>query len=571
MLKADKPMAAPAWAIAERQLLDIHGKIAEQWQRAFLLDDGTTDVEFIHGGGVQAPDDFFECITSLPLLYALGAPDPTLNAYWKAWKGSLKQCTQQGLFANEMVKYLDWHHNGEHYQGFWLLGLCIPENSEYRRLSLKYASFYDGTNPAVPNYDPQFKVIRSMNSGGAGPVMNARIDHWVEGNVDEKTRQFWSQWLDCAHDGPLNLVTTCFGTNAFLLTGDAGYKQRTMDYIDAWRDRAKANGGIVPSIVRLDGTVPAEWWGGVLGWDFTPFGGLFQVSSGPRAACGNALLLTGDTSYYDEMRCEADEVWAHRFDSKVPGVKGIDVPRYRGKDGWYGELYNGLQGGANAAGIYASLLANLYLATMSDQDLQRILDRPVQGGNGHSGWEYEPDWARYLIGRNPGWPEKVLTDALTSAKAQLAALEKQPDCGKATQRTSAMGCGAAGRLFNCMTGGIMPLWHGQLPLARFRYFDPERRRPGITEDCAALVEAMTGDSATLVLVNTSLDKSHEILVQTGAYGEHQCVSVQVEGGETVPIGDSLFAVKLAPGAGGRYVVKMKRYANTPTAGLPWSR
>ena len=288
VVSVDTPMPAPAWAKLERELLTIHGRLAEQWDRAYLRADGTTDVQFIHGGGTHAPDDFFEGIWQLPLACALGAPEATVETYWRAWKGSLKQCTAHGLFVNEMAKYLDWHHNGEHYEGFWLLALCIPDDPEYRRLSLKYASFYDGSDPGVPNYDPKAKVICSMNSGGAGPVVNCRIGHWVEDEdivsaagdgtkegvrkrLDQMKRQldvllaelpkpgpnagtakkspesrevtelrqainqveFWSMWLDCADDGPVNLVTTCFGTNAFLLTGDAKYKRRTMEYIDA--------------------------------------------------------------------------------------------------------------------------------------------------------------------------------------------------------------------------------------------------------------------------------------------------------------------------------------------------
>jgi hypothetical protein len=120
-----------------------------------------------------------------------------------------------------------------------------------------------------------------------------------------------------------------------------------------------------------------------------------------------------------------------------------------------------------------------------------------------------------------------------------------------------------------MTGGIMPLWHGQLHVARFRYFDPDRRRAGIPDDGAALVESMTDDSATLRLVNTSDDQPRTIWVQTGAYGEHQCLSVQPEGGPSLDVNGTLFAVRLAPKAGTRLFVKMRRYANTPSARLPW--
>ena len=103
--------------------------------------------------------------------------------------------------------------------------------------------------------------------------------------------------------------------------------------INAWRERAKANRGIIPSVVNNDGAVPKEWWGGVMGWNFRPFGGLFQVSSGPRAAWGNALLMTGDASYFDTLRTMADEVWKNR---KTDDRRRLYVPRYIGPDGWHG-------------------------------------------------------------------------------------------------------------------------------------------------------------------------------------------------------------------------------------------
>jgi hypothetical protein len=567
VLTVDEKMDPPGWAVKQRQLLAIHGRIAEEFDRAFLLDDGYAALELLHGGGVQAVDDFFECMYKFPLAYALGGPEPTWRTFWKAWQGGLGQGEALGLLRNEMVTHLDWHHSGEHYEGFWLGALCAPDDPEYRRLALKYASFYDGTCPEVPNYDPRRRVIRSINCGGAGPVLHATREDW-----DSRGGEFWDAWLACGHDGPINLTTTCFGTVAFLLTGEPGPKRRTLEYIDAWRRRAEANGGIVPSIVHLDGSVPPAWWGGVMGWNFKPFGGLFQVSSGPKAAWANALLMTGDASYYDELRAEADVLWKHRFLNEA-GL--VDLPRYRGEDGWYGELGNGIEGGGrNCAGVYSSLLANLYLATMADEDLRRILERPIQGPAGHATWHeggYEPDWIRFLIGKNPGWPERALDEALRRGESDLAALGEEPAAEQEPKKKNARQCGWCGPLVNCMTGGAMPLWHGQLLLCRFFYFDPQERRPGIPADCAALVEALTDRSATLVLVNTSPDQPRTVLVQTGAYAEHECLSVRPEGGRPVAVDGPLFAVRLAPGAGKRFTVEMKRYVNQPTLRRPWQQ
>ena len=60
-----------------------------------------------------------------------------------------------------------------------------------------------------------------------------------------------------------------------------------------------------------------------------------------------------------------------------------------------------------------------------------------------------------------------------------------------------------------------------------------------------------------------------MVVQAGAYGEHQFVSVAVAGVH-VPVGGSHVAVDLEPGCGGRLVLQTTRYANQPTFAFPWT-
>ncbi|MFP4026871.1 MAG: hypothetical protein ACLFWL_03680 [Candidatus Brocadiia bacterium] len=571
-----KKMAAPDWALKERRLMELHEELARLFEKAYVMPDGHVRVPMEHGGGTIAPDDVLETLYKLPMHYALGAGDDTWRVFWKTWKGTVEQGTEQGLYVNEMPKFLDWHHNGENFEGFWLGALCAPNDEEYRRMALKYASLYDGSDRPHQNYDAEKKMIPSMLHGGAGPQLNPTVADWIEGDITESARKFWSHWLDCDHDGPVNLVTTNFGTVAFMLTGEEHWRKRTMGYVDAWRERARQNNGIIPSIVNRDGEVPEEWWGGVLGWDFKQFGGLFQVSSGPRAAWGNAALLSGDTSYYDVTRTLSDTLWENRYRLKKNigwgREKGEwDVPRYyNGEKGWY----NGLR---RAAGVYTSILANMWFVTMKEEDLKRVLERDdLKGAAGHATWQeggYEPEWVKYLIGKNPDWPTKSLDRIIRRTEGNVQKLktlaEKKPDERK--QRGWPRPWGWVGPMVNLMTGGPVPLWHGQLHMARFRYFDPERKRPGISEDCAALVEKLEDKIATVVLVNLSEDETHTVLVQTGAYGEHQCIWVQPEGCKKVEVDGTVFAVKLAPGAGQRLVVKAERFANTPTLGLPWDK
>lgn len=75
----------------------------------------------------------------------------------------------------------------------------------------------------------------------------------------------------------------------------------------------------------------------------------------------------------------------------------------------------------------------------------------------------------------------------------------------------------------------------------------------------------------MTLVNTSQLAPREIVIQAGGYAEHQFVSVSQDNGQTRAVNTNQLAVKLAPGAGGRFVFKVRRYANQPTMSFPWDR
>jgi hypothetical protein len=74
----------------------------------------------------------------------------------------------------------------------------------------------------------------------------------------------------------------------------------------------------------------------------------------------------------------------------------------------------------------------------------------------------------------------------------------------------------------------------------------------------------------LSLVNTSQLDSREVVIQAGSYGEHEFVSVTTNGKQT-KISDNTLCVKLAPGAGVKLVLNMRRYANQPVMAFPWDR
>ena len=74
---------------------------------------------------------------------------------------------------------------------------------------------------------------------------------------------------------------------------------------------------------------------------------------------------------------------------------------------------------------------------------------------------------------------------------------------------------------------------------------------------AALVERLTEEEVDVTLVNVHQSRERTVVVQGGAYAEHQLVDVAA-GEEVTPIDHSHLAVRLAPGAGGRLTLRMRR-------------
>ena len=74
----------------------------------------------------------------------------------------------------------------------------------------------------------------------------------------------------------------------------------------------------------------------------------------------------------------------------------------------------------------------------------------------------------------------------------------------------------------------------------------------------------------MTLVNLSPVEARTVTVQGGAYAEHQIVGVRDEGGQETAVDGSHFVVRLAPGAGARLEIGLRRYANPPTVAQPWA-
>jgi hypothetical protein len=572
------PILPPFWALLERELLRMQTLACQEFF-AHYFDDRGYLLCVPRWGGDDGPDDAAENLSGWTLLHALGAPETILTLYKKGWEGHLRQYSEaktvevpfarDGMYYKEFPVMFDWIHNGEGLAVFLLQCLSDPYDAKLRQRMARFAGFYMGEDPQAANYDPVHKVIRSMFNGSRGPLLRKATGlDWVGDPIEIEGRfnpvhgersyaemvAHFQDYNDVVGDHPLNLGTTTLAFNAYMLTGDAKYKEWLLGYVDAWVERTVANNGIIPTNIGLDGTIggacDGKWYGGVYGWGFTVFSPqLGRIVHRPyfQIRChygfGNALLLTGDPRYVDVWRQVIDNVNANYKDENGERL----YPYSYGDEGWYNYK----------AEPYSQGALEVYYWSMNQDDLQRL---PKTG------------WIGYLEGENPGYPVTALQAELAILRQKVEKMRQDtatPDT-RLSDEPNLINPATLDVLTELMLGGIPTDSLGYPLHCRVRYFDPDRRRAGIPQDVAALVERMTADEVTLTLVNLNQVEPRTVVVQGGAYGEHHIQSVTLLD-QTLPVENAFFTVRLEPGCGGSLLLKMRRYANAPTCVFPWDR
>jgi hypothetical protein len=577
-LVVQTPTSPPYWALLERQLLHAQSDACQRFFERYFDERGYL-LCVPRWGGNDGPDDAAENLLNWTVLHALGAPDHILDLYKRGWEGHLRQYTEartvevplarDGMYYKEFPTMFDWFHHGEGFSAFFLQGLSDPADPAFAHRTRRYAGFYTGEDPQAQNYDPQHRIIRSMFNGSRGPLLRkATAQDWagdpieVEGRFSplhnersyEEMLEHFRDYTDVVGDHPLNLGATTLAFNAYALTGEAKYRDWLLEYVDAWAERTKANGGLIPSNVGLDGVIGSacdgKWYGGCYGWSFTvdvvPYTGAksHRAAFSSRAVYGfaNAMLLTGERRYLDLWRRMLDIVNANA--REIDGQKRY--PHMHGDQGWYEYRPEPFAPGA----------LELYYWTLDRSALDLLPERP--------------GWIAYLDGDDPDYPVAALQRDLETVRRKVDAIRQDHHSPDATMSDdpNERNPATVGALIQLMLGGL-PTGRIGFPLhCRLRYFDPVQRRAGIPEDVAALVEAMTDHSVTVSLVNLNQVEPRTLVVQGGAYAEHQFVSATLDG-TTLPIDGPRLTVQLAPGAGGRLTLNMQRFANQPTFAFPW--
>ena len=593
-VKATEISAPPGWALMERNLIDLMEEAAPMMVKKYTEPGGALYF-------AEDFDDLYEQFYNWCLFYSIGADESLLNFALQEWNATTRisdDSFNHRLRHNDFTKVfrpsmhnefwnlaqaMEWHHLGEGNMAFYDFGIACPTVSENVRRARRFAAMFIGEDPEAPNYDPEYKILRSPFHSSQGPRLHADADfantmllagrflggevnyygvraslypivadlelNWYE---DPKRRTEIVELFEkmvLQSDTPNSLGATALVTNAYLYTGDEKYKRWVLEYTEAWLDRMRRNNGIMPDNVGPTGKIGEHrngvWWGGQYGWNHYQGYNIMFHSLTIAAEC--ALLLTGDFGYLELLRSQIQLL----LENSVTREDGqLIMPTRYGPDGW---CYDPPVGPSNDGilpmrGVYTGPipwrmqeLAHLYHASMSPEDYElitRIRDGEVErdwneigdrGGEKNGG---ETEFARfqYYDGMNPEWPEKILSAEYRWA---LEAFDKIRLDDRTVEEIITTNYFPPSPVFTkgltqVTMGAPQSVYNGGLLRATVRYFDRDNARPGLPKDVAALVDKLASDAVGIQLVNLSTTETRNAIVQAGAFGEHQFTALKYQ-------------------------------------------
>ena len=608
----------PRWAELERQIMSTLDSAAHEFVARYTRDDGTL-VWRDEWPGMDGSDDPYEAFMYLALFYSIGGSEAVYELARKMWDAITWQWTQYGQIEREFDRYYDWMHHGEANLFHYFFGLTKPDSLVHRQRADRFARMYTGEDPLAPNFDRRLGIIRASQSGSVGPRMIVNAEDlgthrgvlegypppfedlssvpfpaastpWFDDQVFEEIILKMNQ-RTTRGDVPLNLNATGQMTHAFMYSGDETLRAWVTEYIARWKERADANGGIIPDNVGLSGEVgeylDGKWWGGHYGWRW-PHGFMTIIEPAVNANL-NALLLTGDPSHLALARQQLDVNYALGHDEDGTWM----VPQKHFDSGWTDY---------RPSSPFYSI--HLWARSLADEDRERVerarngvdwteVRYPIVPGSAKHFNVNTLAWYEYITGANPAFPERVLEANIELIEQQLRRMRstdgdpngfdsihyieghtEAPDMqidGNAIHIWQEFNPVYFESLVQLMWGAPMHISHGGLQHATVRYYDAESRRPGLPDATAALVHSIGRDFVELELVNLDLAAGRTVVVQAGSFGEHRFVEASVDGCDLVAVDGRWLEVVLGPGAGARIRITMDRYVNSPSYETPWSR
>ena len=581
--------APPEWALWERHLLDRLYPAAVEFVEKYTRPDGTL-IWRDEWPGMDGSDDGYESFYNFPLYYVLGGPEEIHALSRKLWDAVTRQFTGYGQIYNEFDGYYDWMHHGESYTYFYFFGLADPTAEKARERAMRFAGLYMNEDPEAPNYDPKLKLIRSPINGSRGPRFVTTAEDWgthrpvladyllpfedipnvtsSDGWIDDARFPFILHSMNermMQGDVPLNLTATSLVLNAYMYSGNPKYRKWIEEYADAWTARTRDNHGILPDNVGLAGKIgenmDGKWWGGYYGWRWPH--GLPNLLESTIIGASNAYLASGDPKYLELPRALFELV---QSEARVDEQGGVVVPRRHGDHGWY--QYEPIDPQFPIYLWYVSQDARDYrrieeLVPASSLEILRY-----QKGKGDSG--HAAAWLGFMKGKNPDYPTEILRATYAETLHRLRVLRAdqtgpdEQDVHHWQQRNPVVLEG----LVQLMLGSPNHIYHGGLLHCRLFYFDPVRKRPGVPPDVATLVDEITPHGVSFAVVNLHASEARDVILQAGAFGEHEFTEVQHDQ-QTTSVGQKLLQLHLLPGAFGRLRIGMKRFVHEPSYSFPW--
>ena len=589
--------ATPAWAVRQRHLIETMNRAAGRFVEHATRADGSL-IQRTVWTSMDGTDNGYEAFLSFPLFYLLGGGEHIHEIGRKEYEAITRQYTEYGTVDREFVTGFDWFHHSESYTYIYYLAMCDPEGGLDRDRAQRYAAMYIGEDPLAPNWDAGNRMLRSPLNGSHGPRFVTTQTDWdyhrpilanylapfedIPG-TDSSDPLFKVDWTDdetfeqvlaminarmTRGDVPLNLSATSMVTNAYLHTGEEKYRAWVLDYLQRWMDHRDRNGGLMPDNVGPTGQIgellDGKWWGGYYGWRW-PHGARNIVE--PSLVAGScALLMTGDDSCLDLARSQLDRLWQER--KEVDGVPM--VPARHGDQGWF-----------DYRRPDPYLYIHLCYLSQRDEDRQRLeevfpdrssfADWPEDWGAGKAGICPPKPWSLFMEGRNDSYVEGVFESTARSIHHALDRLDgddTDPETRECYHFQNMCPVVPEG-LVQMTMGTPAAIYNGGLLQTHLTYHDPRRNRPGLPEDVAAMVTSVSADGARVELVNLDPIGSRDLVIQAGAFGEHEFTSV-----ETAAKGDRLAAtgqyltVHLGPGSEETLRLGLRRYTNQPAYRRP---
>ena len=632
---------APTWAILERKLIDLMNDAVSPYVEKYANPDGSLKWAEKWHGGRDGMDDFYEAFHNFAQFYSLGGGDHLLEMADVHWDGITRQLSKFGRIHKEYEKGYDQFHQSESYLCFYHLCLADPANPKWLDRARRFAGFYLNEDPEAQNYDPVHRILRAPNNGSGGPAWGLSDDDsnlsygWSSGGMakyglpltdvpgitcyedlrdPENARRMGQAMARRYREGDVgnNLNVNGLIMNAYLMTGDEKYRTWLLEYVDAWLERAGENDGLMPDNVGLDGRVGAlhngKWYGGLYGWTWPH--GFYNLGYAAITAANNAYLLSGEERYLELPRRMMDRILEQGVDANFDEMAEkmsmphhyIGIERSLGPDRrtFMVPFRYGDQGWMDYQPMQVSFPLNVWNVTEAESDWQRIEFLRERSGydwrkvvpfRDKGDMNHDEPWLMYLRGEKPEYPEEMLGAAYAQVchrMAKIRADDSDLEAGPNIHLWQLMQPVLTEALVQLTHGCPQVIYYGGIPNARVRYFDGRRRRPGLPEDVAALVDTIAPSRVGLTLVNLSPLEERDVILQAGGLGEHRFRSAKFDASDTpypaprdgyaaespvvdmktVRIDDTHLRVVLPPATRIRLTLTMDRYVNRPSYAGP---